>query len=356
MRWNHAKHRLINVCRVARGPRPLAGCSTKATKNRIGRAVLSITNVAFRAHGPKGEGVVTEQMLPARLRVAGGSSEADDAFEAGTAAATEAITRLERRAPAMIVVYASVRYDLPQLLASIRAATVDAPVVGQTSTGQFRGPRLLGPGRGVAVLAMTAGRYRFGLACVEKLSDGAADNADTYQELRCRATRDPLAGLANRDLAVQHLDQSLTTGHGLFTGLLFCDLDGFKSVNDRLGHDAGHELPQQVATRFQTGLRPGDLIARFGGDEFVAVLGEIATLDDVVDVGRRLVKALNEPFDVGEERVAVSASIGGALGARSQTTAVEMLRNADTAMYTAKSRGAGGVEVFDGTTSNRSLH
>jgi diguanylate cyclase (GGDEF)-like protein len=143
----------------------------------------------------------------------------------------------------------------------------------------------------------------------------ALDNADMYQELRRRATRDPLTGLANRDLAIQRLDQSLASGFGPFIGLLFCDLDGFKSVNDRLGHDAGDDLLRQVAARFQNGLRPGDLIARFGGDEFVAVLGEIKSLDDVIDVGRRLVKALNEPFDLGEERVTASASIGGALGA-----------------------------------------
>jgi diguanylate cyclase (GGDEF)-like protein len=184
----------------------------------------------------------------------------------------------------------------------------------------------------------------------------AMDNADMYHELHRRATLDPLTGLANRDLAVQRLDQSLTTGDGLFTGLLFCDLDGFKSVNDRLGHDAGDELLQQVAARFQKGLRPNDLIARFGGDEFVAILGEVETVDDVTDVGRRLVKSLNEPFDLGEERIAVSASIGGALGIRGETTAVEMLHNADIAMYAAKSRGAGGVEVFENTTSKRSLH
>ena len=84
----------------------------------------------------------------------------------------EAIAGLGHRVPAMIIVYASVRYDLPRLLSGVRAVTGDARVVGQTSTGQFCGPRLIGPGRGVAVLAMTAGPYRFGFACVGKLSDG----------------------------------------------------------------------------------------------------------------------------------------------------------------------------------------
>jgi hypothetical protein len=116
---------------------------------------------------------VTEQMLPMRLHAAGGSSEVDDPFEAGTAAATEAIGGLGHQAPVMIIVYASMRYDLIRLLSAIRAVTGDATVVGQTSTGQFCGPRLIGPDRGVAVLAMTAGRYEYGIAGVEKLSGGA---------------------------------------------------------------------------------------------------------------------------------------------------------------------------------------
>jgi diguanylate cyclase (GGDEF)-like protein len=183
----------------------------------------------------------------------------------------------------------------------------------------------------------------------------ALENAGLYRELRQRATRDPLTGLANRDLAQQRLDHVLTNGSAPFTGLLFCDLDGFKAINDRLGHEAGDELLQQVAARLQTGLRSRDLLARFGGDEFVAVLGEIESLGDVTEVGRRLGEALNEPFELHGERVTVSASIGGVLGARGKTTAGTMLRDADAAMYVAKGRGPGVVEVFDDAASSRSL-
>ena len=84
----------------------------------------------------------------------------------------------------------------------------------------------------------------------------ALDNAGLYQELRRRATRDPLTGLANRELAVQRLDRELAHGSPPFTGVLFCDLDGFKAVNDRLGHDAGDELLQQVAARLKKAVRP----------------------------------------------------------------------------------------------------
>src|SRR5215475_13437575 len=183
----------------------------------------------------------------------------------------------------------------------------------------------------------------------------ALENAGLYSELRRQATQDPLTGLANRELAVQRLDDMLTEGSAPLTGLLFCDLDGFKAINDRLGHEAGDELLQQVALRLEKGLRLEDLLARFGGDEFVAVLGGIQSLNDVTDVGRRLVTALNEPFDLKEERVTVSASIGGVIGALGATTAGTMLRDADAAMYVAKSRGPGVVEVFDDAASNRSL-
>lgn len=183
----------------------------------------------------------------------------------------------------------------------------------------------------------------------------ALENAGLYHELRHRATRDPLTGLANRELAKQRLDQVLTSGSAPYIGLLFCDLDGFKAVNDRLGHEAGDELLRHVATRLQAGLRTKDLLARFGGDEFVVVLGEIQSLADVTDVGQRLVEALAEPFELNDERVTISASIGGVLGIRGKTTGGTMLRDADAAMYVAKSRGPGVVEVFDEAASHRSL-
>jgi diguanylate cyclase (GGDEF)-like protein len=183
----------------------------------------------------------------------------------------------------------------------------------------------------------------------------AMENAGLYRELRHRATRDPLTGLANRDLARQRLDHVLASGSAPLSGLLFCDLDGFKAVNDRLGHETGDELLRQVALRLQGELRARDLLARFGGDEFVVVLGDIQGLADVTDVGRRLVRALTDPFELRDERVTVSASIGGVLGISGRTTSGTMLRDADAAMYVAKARGPGAVEVFDDAASNRSL-
>lgn len=183
----------------------------------------------------------------------------------------------------------------------------------------------------------------------------AVESARLYQELSLRATRDPLTGLANRELAMQRVNDALATGSASHVGLLFCDLDGFKAVNDRLGHEAGDELLQLVAWRLRRGVRPRDLLARFGGDEFVVVLGEVDTLDQVLDVARRLLRGFDDPFTFGNERVNVTASIGGVLGTRGRTTANSMLRDADAAMYVAKARGPGDVELFDEAASNRSL-
>ena len=118
------------------------------------------------------KGSAVTQTMPTRLHAASGSSEAHDAAEAGRAAATEAMDGLDGRTPALIVVFASVRYDLPTLIGAIRAVTGNTPLVGETSAGHFRGGSLTEPASGVAVLAMTAGPYRFGIALAEKLSGG----------------------------------------------------------------------------------------------------------------------------------------------------------------------------------------
>src|SRR5215469_3555311 len=115
---------------------------------------------------------MAEKLLAERLHAASGSSEAFDAEEAGRAAATQAMAGLKGAAAALVIVFASVRYALPTLIGSIRSVTGDAPLVGETSAGHFRGSDLTQPARGVAVMALTAGPYRFGIASVGRLSEG----------------------------------------------------------------------------------------------------------------------------------------------------------------------------------------
>src|SRR5262245_9305806 len=99
-----------------------------------------------------------------KVNAATGASESDDVVEAGRTAAEQAMSKLNGATPALVVVYASVRYDLPNLLAAVRSVTGDTPLVGASSSGHFSGADLVEPGRGVVLLVMTAGRYRFGVA------------------------------------------------------------------------------------------------------------------------------------------------------------------------------------------------
>ena len=134
---------------------------------------------------------MTEIKQP-RLRASTGSSESHDPVEAGRSAATQAVAGLDGAPPALIVVYVSVRYDLPALLSAVRSVTGDTPLVGATSTGHFRGADLTEPARGVAVLAMTAGPYRFGLAAVGGLSaDAMKAGAELVRAARAEAGPEP---------------------------------------------------------------------------------------------------------------------------------------------------------------------
>ncbi len=159
-----------------------------------------------------------------------------------------------------------------------------------------------------------------------------------YQEqLTQQAFQDPLTGLPNRARLFERLDFALAQ-RGSSVGLLFVDLDGFKQVNDTLGHDAGDELLHQVAARFAGCLRDGDTLARLGGDEFIVLLPN-ASEDDAALVAQRLQACLVEPFLLAEGTVTVGASIGVATSPAGQSTPEDLLRDADTAMYRAKIAG-----------------
>jgi diguanylate cyclase (GGDEF)-like protein len=128
--------------------------------------------------------------------------------------------------------------------------------------------------------------------------------------------------------------------------VFFLDLDGFKAINDRHGHAVGDAALRAAAERLQSAVRPGDTVARFGGDEFTVLCEELNGPQDAVRVARRIADALAEPLLVGRERVALSASVGIAL-AHLDGTAERLVRNADVAMYQAKQRGGGDCELFD---------
>jgi diguanylate cyclase (GGDEF)-like protein len=163
-----------------------------------------------------------------------------------------------------------------------------------------------------------------------------------YQEqLTQQAFQDPLTGLPNRARLAERLAFALAQ-RGSSVGLLYVDLDGFKQVNDSLGHDAGDELLRQVGRRFAACLREGDTLARLGGDEFIVLLPD-AGADDAALIAQRLQACLVEPFVFTEGAVPVGASIGVATRRAGEHTPEDLLREADAAMYRAKvaARAAG---------------
>jgi diguanylate cyclase (GGDEF)-like protein len=181
-------------------------------------------------------------------------------------------------------------------------------------------------------------------------------------ELHHHAFYDSLTGLANRRLLVERLDQALRKSalDRKTHALIFVDVDRFKSINDSLGHVTGDEFLVAIGERMKGVVRGNDLLARFGGDEFVVLLEGVAGADEAVIAARRICTAVEQPMILpdGYEMVA-TVSVGIALTEPGKT-ADDVLRNADVAMYDAKARGGGGIyRVFDqvsmGTRSSERL-
>jgi diguanylate cyclase (GGDEF)-like protein/PAS domain S-box-containing protein len=159
------------------------------------------------------------------------------------------------------------------------------------------------------------------------------------------AFHDPLTDLANRALYQDRVEHALARGGRV--SILFVDLDDFKNVNDSLGHGVGDQLLVLVAERLRRGLRPGDTVGRLGGDEFAVLLEDVDDELEPVRAAERIIAAMAEPFRLGERTIHSRASIGIAT-ASAGDDAGDLLRNADTAMYTAKARGKGRYARYDG--------
>ena len=168
-------------------------------------------------------------------------------------------------------------------------------------------------------------------------------------QLSHQALHDGLTGLPNRVMLADRLDQILARARrdAQMCGVLYVDLDRFKSVNDTLGHAAGDLLLVEAATRLTAAVRDIDTVARVGGDEFVVLCEGLDSVQHATEVAQRVITSLREPFQIEDDKVCVSASIGIAICADGNAGVDTLVANADIAMYRAKGNGRNCYELFD---------
>nr|WP_245793587.1 EAL domain-containing protein [Streptomyces pini] len=205
----------------------------------------------------------------------------------------------------------------------------------------------------VSLLRGPDGEPRYMLALMEDITERRLLNL----RLRYEATHDALTDLPNRTLFFERLEHVLSPGSGTTRiGLCYLDLDGFKTVNDSLGHAVGDQLLVNVAERLQSCVAsPRHMVARIGGDEFVALVSDPASRSEVTDLARRALDALSGPIPLAGRELPVRASIGVVEGPVGELTPAEVLRSADITMYRAKAGGGNRYELADPDCDARTI-
>jgi diguanylate cyclase (GGDEF)-like protein len=251
---------------------------------------------------------------------------------AGRAAAEDRLVVAEDYATSPDAMRAFVKQGVTAAMAA--PVHEDGRVIGSLILSSFRGGR---------VFSRTEQDMLSSFAEHASLALTDARRVDTMLH---QALHDALTGLPNRALFTDRLQHALTQGRrrGTACGVIFLDLDRFKTVNDSLGHAAGDDLLVAVARRIDACLRSADTSARLGGDEFAVLLEDLSDADEAVIVAQRITAALDAPVVVQGREVFVSASVGIACG---RSGASDLLRHADVAMYRAKALGKGRHAVFE---------
>jgi diguanylate cyclase (GGDEF)-like protein/PAS domain S-box-containing protein len=205
------------------------------------------------------------------------------------------------------------------------------------------------------------GSYRWlqwNARCVGTLWYAVARDVTDRRHLEEQATLDSLTGLPNRAVFNDRLTHALARlrRHEGMVSVLFVDLDHFKLINDGRSHDVGDSFLRAAAMRLRSTLRTQDTVARFGGDEFVIVVEDPIGANDIREIGERVVRAFQGPFEVDGDQLSSTASVGIAVTERATMTPEKLLREADIAMYRAKASGGDSYEVFDDALRSEVLH
>ncbi len=203
---------------------------------------------------------------------------------------------------------------------------------------------------GIVALIFGLGAYLFEKERhLRSLTHTLLQERQLIASLAHEASHDPLTGLLNRSAFLDVLEESLARSRrvGRSVAVLFLDLDGFKEINDELGHEAGDEILREVGARLRDCVRSADSVARLGGDEFTVVLDGTREHDEAISVADRIDARLQEPTRVDGREVSVRASIGITVSVDGDDRPEELLREADIAMYLAKRASGSRFEVFD---------
>ncbi|MFC9593736.1 putative bifunctional diguanylate cyclase/phosphodiesterase [Streptomyces sp. NPDC056944] len=204
----------------------------------------------------------------------------------------------------------------------------------------------------VSLLRDAEGRPQYQLALMEDTTERRL----LHLRLRYEATHDALTGLPNRTLFFERLEKALAPGENARFGLCYLDLDGFKVINDSLGHSTGDRLLVEVADRLQSCVTGGgEMVARLGGDEFVALTTAPGGERDVTELADRILAALATPLRIDGRELTVRGSLGVVEGPAGERTPAEVLRSADITMYRAKSAGGNRFELADPEADARAI-
>lgn len=226
----------------------------------------------------------------------------------------------------------------PGRLGLLAVLTINVPVVNLLWGAETLIDQVVATAASIALFLLVLGRIWLLLNTIKA----------SHASARHDALHDRLTGLANRVLLAEEIEEVFEQDDGdSLLGVLFIDLDDFKTVNDRLGHNAGDILLKEVAQRLINCSSPGDVVARLGGDEFAILLKDLPSESGAIEVAESIVKALDVPVVLSGGEVVCGASIGVAVGRLDSSGYETLLRNADVAMYSAKGKGKRRFEFFE---------